>query len=289
MIRPIIILSTGRSGTTLLMKYLATSQKIICEETYPYETRYLSFLNSLATLFRIKHPALAIDFSRLNKDELPGEELKHLDYPKIFEFGGTEDDINSLSDSVFYELWQVFSTYLKKISGKHKALFYAEKSVGPKLLPRIHHLKPVTMVIIRDPRDIVLSVRAFNKKRGFNAFGWVDNDTVYSYARKLMPSYIYQQRKYLTTLESNENSELGIKYEDLILDTATALRKLGKILNCRFIIEDARIEASLEQHRTTESDKASVSRWKNEMDAETLDLFSTMMGDELRACGYDVP
>ena len=43
-LKPLLIQSMGRSGTTLLMQLIGTSPQILFDRVYPFEVRYLTYL-----------------------------------------------------------------------------------------------------------------------------------------------------------------------------------------------------------------------------------------------------
>src|SRR5437773_2083190 len=43
-LKPLLVLFSGRSGSTLLMQLLGTSQQIVFDRVYPFEVRYLTYL-----------------------------------------------------------------------------------------------------------------------------------------------------------------------------------------------------------------------------------------------------
>ena len=56
MFRPILCGGYGRSGTSAVMKILATDPQVVFDREYPYEIRYLAYYAKLSSILKNRSP-----------------------------------------------------------------------------------------------------------------------------------------------------------------------------------------------------------------------------------------
>jgi hypothetical protein len=160
---PVLIeLASGRSGSTLLMQLLGTSNEIAFDRAYPFEHRYLEhFLHLLTPLGESPDPKR--DSSGVKLSRRPAGRFGSIPFdPQIVECG-------ALRDVAFGDMWFDFSEVVR--AQQPVARFYAEKLVGDFMLLTKSGLEFRLLQLVRDPRDTFTSIRAFDKRRGFYGFG----------------------------------------------------------------------------------------------------------------------
>jgi len=155
---PLLILSIGRSGSTFLMQLLAAHPAIVGHEAYPLELRlWPAALFPGDTLARKLADNSARHFLRRPAPQTPDE---------------------------------VLETYADLARGAGKeARFFAEKFGINHDLDTACRLHPETrcICVARDPRDMLLSARAMDRKRGYYGFGLAsDRATVNEVLEKAM-------------------------------------------------------------------------------------------------------
>ena len=182
--QPIMVTSPGRSGSTLLMRMLAEHPDIIVHERFPYETNvcsyWMHFMRVLAAPADTS-PVESLQFWRDPKRLLP--------FPYFFKepaIGLTAREEATLdrwyaTDQVeeFARVAQVaVESFYRQYASRRKRTtpaFFAEKivPVGSTFRPIMRLLYPRVreIFLIRDPRDTLGSVLAFNAQRGFDGFG----------------------------------------------------------------------------------------------------------------------
>ena len=162
---------------------------------------------------------------------------------------------NENLDSLFKSIWEGFCQS-KEFSGFK---YYAEKnpsSTSPEI-SRILDAKNI--FLIRDPKDQILSIRNFDKKRGYLGFGKGSEATLDGIQS------ICNSWKYLFSIYEKMNKEsIVIKYEDLILNRELELEKIGQYLGGKINIDNFLKENQgyVEKHSTSKSDKDSIGQWK---------------------------
>ena len=284
-LKPILVNSTGRSGSTLLMQLLGTSPQIMFDRVYPFEVRYLTYLLRWALLLN--------ESSKANEVWNPGELLKNggqligpLPYPKasFWPSGG------AMWVKCFETAWKEFSMTSIAQARENNTLeihpkYYAEKIstwvIGTLEKQSIDYN---VILLIRDPRDVFLSVNAFDKQRGFSGFGRLTDDTDLDYAKRLVKSF---QNLHKNKVMTSPNSFL-VKYENLATDLPKEAQRLGQWLHLEF---DAALvkeqEINFKHHMTSQNPKQSVERWRQELPKELNDFFIQELGEEMSYFGYE--
>src|SRR5688572_17334867 len=142
--QPLLSLSVGRSGTTFLMRLLSSHPAVIARQDYPLEFRPFAF-------------ALFPDDQVLRSSTAPA-----ISHPEAF----------LVSDA--------FSMYRAMAERMGKSpRYFVEKFTADLDVRRVVEATPEArfLWLIRDPRDVLLSARAFDRKRGFRGFRERDGDT----------------------------------------------------------------------------------------------------------------
>jgi hypothetical protein len=149
------------------------------------------------------------------------------------------------------------------------------------------------VILVRDFRDVLSSILAFNRKRGYEAFGreTVDNDEEYVTTRMLPEATALLERY----RERAGDAHL-VRYEDLILEPTRTLRELLRYL--RVESDDTTVSNTLDlalagtahmnQHRTTDDQAASIGRWRSDLPLALRDVSEEALGPILVEFGYDL-
>jgi hypothetical protein len=279
---PIFVASTGRAGSSLMMKILAAHPEIIVRSLFPYEARSYQY-------------AYIHSIEQKNVANLPYINWEGIEY-RLFQ--GNDQESLAWSQQLKLEkgfqlpldLVDKYYHFVSQVEEKTEAKFFAEKLVGlplvKKIITTINNYKIV--FIQRDPRDTFFSIKSFNKKRGFLSFGEGQGDK--NLFANLVSYYkICEQFKQKLT----PDKYIDVKYEQIIANKITQTAKLYSQLEVgsgdREILRAikyafAESPESLE-HKTSSDIQSSLSRWKQEADQSTLDLFATYQED-LVQMGY---
>ncbi len=279
--QPITVTSPGRSGSTLLMRMLAEHPDIIVHERFPYEQRvcsyWMHFIQVLAT---------PVDTSQAESFEFWTDRKRLPPFPCFFldpvVFGGSVGatvDRWYGSDQVeeFARVAQatVESFYREHASSRKRTTpaFFAEKfapadhirSIMWQLYPRTREI-----FLVRDPRDTLVSVRAFDNKRGVGEFAGqlVETD-------EQLVGLIRNSMLDLTRLWKSR-SQYGalVRYEDLIRSPTEQIRAMldALELDSSANIVDAMVKAGNETtanvnaHKTSPDAVSSIGRWKRDLE-----------------------
>ena len=278
--QPITVTSPGRSGSTLLMRMLAEHPDIIVHERFPYEQRvcsyWMHFIQVLAT---------PVDTSQAESFEFWTDRKRLIPFPyfildPIFagSVGPTVDRWYG-SDQVeeFARVAQatVESFYREHARGRKRATpaFFAEKFAPADHIRSImRQLYPQTreIFLVRDPRDTLVSVRAFENKRGRGEFAGqlVETD-------EQLVGLIRSSMLDLTRLWKSR-SQYGtlVRYEDLIRSPTKQIRAMLDALEldssanivAAMVKAGNEATANVNAHKTSPDAASSIGRWKRDLE-----------------------
>jgi Sulfotransferase family len=296
---PILVDSTGRDGSTLMMRLLSSSAGIAVPGPYPYEKKYFAYLWRWA---RILERTDRSDFwtggdlasLRLNAGKPLigpppwGSELMH----------AAGDGDPSMSRYAFETIWREFSrratAQVRAEVGDQRAdvRYYAEKHQETWLVD-LDRLPPIrVLVLLRDPRDVFVSFDAFDAKRRREREGRFVGAVAApgETEAERIDRFIAHERdrmRWIAGLSSDARWPV-FRYEDLVTDLVAQARRLEELLSVSFdpqaVANDAGLRA---RHVSAESPEASVGRWKRELGPDMVRRLNRELGAELEALGYE--
>ena len=232
-IDPLIVTTLGRTGSTILMKVLATHPEITAFRPFEYEPRAATYwLGVMTTLTdpisyrRQLNPTGNIDGAWWvgNEPPLP----RRLRDARLTQWldGDAVSQIAAFCQSRIDAVYQEVAAG----SGSSSPRFFAEK-YRPDRIPATMvelYARAREVILVRDFRDMVASMFAYNDKRGREGFrrDRFDDDAQY---------VVKQVKDSVAALAQAWNTRRGtahlIRYEDLVLDPeatiASLLRYLG--------------------------------------------------------------
>lgn len=294
LLKPLLVLFPARSGSTLLMQLLGTSPKIVFERSYPFETRYLSFYMRWAWQFAdAGQRRVGWTVDRLVQEvPAPGNDVEPPPFamPAGFEVDGP----SPLWHAAFHTAWREFSRRARQCESLSPGLdpaarYYAEKTRTP-FQYALQELGVDHQVIylLRDPRDILQSIWSFNRKRGTTSFSVQQDESEVAFAARFLDDRARRMRVLLEMAPDHPNCTI-VRYEDMILDlpgvAARLSKRFGVTLDAAQVLSQ---QTEFAGHMSSKGPKASIGRWRREMDPEIKLLFATQLGRELEALGYEV-
>jgi sulfotransferase family protein len=296
LLQPIILTSLGRTGTTWLMRLMLEHPQMVVHPAHPHEVHAAAYwahmfkvLSEPADHLHSAHPdAFRTRMSHVGHHPFSGPPVTA--EPAMADWFGVDypDRLAAFSTQAI----DSFYRRLAKTQGK-KPRYFAEK-FQPDLIPALMwELYPNgrEVVLVRDFRDVVCSVLAFNRKRGFADFGRESAASDEDYVR----AFASHCRWLLEAYRSRADRAFLLRYEDLIIRPEETLRELLVHLD---LPSDDRLVAGmldrastvggpLADHRTTDHAKRSVGRWVLDMDPSLQQACEESLSQVLLDFGYD--
>jgi hypothetical protein len=296
MIAPLMVNTIGRSGSTWLVWLLSCMPEAVAFHPWARDARvgtyWASVLQSLARpqsyLAQLVPGPLEQPTWWLDRDDLkPGvagdRELE------AWLGGDAVDSLAGLCQS------RIDTFYARLAEGQERPRYFVEKylpyQIAPDLLAEMYPTAR-EVILVRDFRDMLCSVIAFNRKRGYEAFGRADAASDAEYVETTVCN---SARRLLRRRRELADAALLVRYEDLIeapVATVGALREqLGLDAGEEAVAATlARAESDapeVDQHRTTEKASASIGRWKRDLSPQLAELCAEVLDPVLTEFGYE--
>jgi hypothetical protein len=298
-LRPLMVNSLGRTGTTLLMQMLAAHPAVVVYARPPYEARggkyWLHVLKILsAPTDARKRVGAPMEFHQ--------ESLAVGGNPFYSSAFAAWPQVETWSGSAYVEELAAFCQrsidgwYLATAAAQNQPIeplvYFAEKHF-PDIYPRLmHELYPTAreIFLVRDFRDMVASMIAYNARKEFDDFGRNKAESDEAWV-----AYLHQTFLVLRTAwrDRGEPGSL-VRYEDLVRDPTATLPRLLDLLGldaepatvARLIAAAAPDAPELRGHGTAHSPESSIGRWRRDLPPELRALTEEAFAELLRDFGY---
>jgi hypothetical protein len=298
-LQPIMLTTMGRAGTTWTMRLLSEHPQIVVHRWHPYELRTARYWwHMIKTLSDPRDPyrSAQADFFQTNTQWIGYNTF----YPEpISVTPGLREWMGKIYVEELANFGMRFAdeTYLKIAEGQGQSnpVYLAEKHRADNLPWLVWELYPNAkeIFLVRDFRDVISSMLAFNVKHGRQVFGPPHVKSDEDFIRFMRSSTIRQLAR--SYPKRKERAHL-IRYEDLIADPATTLR--GVLRYLELDAGDATVDgmvgrASAENpemkgHLTSANVSTSLGRWRTSLSPALQDVAREELGDVLEQFGYAV-
>lgn len=293
-LKPLLVLFPARSGSTLLMQLFGTSPKIVFERESPFEIRYLSYYLRWAWQLAdagARPPEWTVQ-RLVHEQPTPGNHNEPPPFP--MPEGFAVDGPQPLWHDTFRLAWNEFSRRARRREScapgcDPDSIWYAEKTRTTfRWSLQDLGISHRVVYLLRDPRDILESIWAFNKKRGTTYFSVRDGESKEAFTKRFLDD---RRRRFRVLLElaPNDPDCIVVRYEDMIEDLGAVATRLSSWLGVQ--LDAGQVLAQQKEfahHMSSKGPKASIGRWRKELDRESCELFAEHLGAELQALGYDV-
>jgi Sulfotransferase family len=293
--RPLIVTTLGRTGSTWCVWMLQSHPEIVAHSPFENDARvgtyWMSVLQTLSdptSYLRQVFPGDTID-----KDWWAGHEA---DIPSRLNDAALS---GWLADSRVYELAlscreriESFYEFLADQQGK-QASFFVEKFL-PRQVPAdlLRELYPgaAEVVLVRDLRDVFCSILAFNRKRGYAAFGREEVGSDDEYIDTVRRS---GEALHAHMTEKGRETHL-LRYEDLIREPEATLEPLLEFVGldpagAATMVERASISTDgMDHHMTAPSASASIGRWAKDLEPELAERCDAVLSPIVADFGYGI-
>jgi Sulfotransferase family len=281
---PLLVSSTGRSGSTLLMQHLARHPAIVVADRYPFEIKLISYYARAYEIMvagadreKSSNPDTIVAdpyFIGFNPYNRPGFYSIAKDRGMMEEF--FETTVPQTFIATFGQLLSGYYGGLKADQGKSGARYFAEK-INPDATARSGSRllcgDARELLLIRDPRDILCSAKAFWKADPDSAAAGI--------ARSL--------EQLQAIHDAGAADTMLIRYEDLILRSDETLAEIHKFLDLGSASDpgDAASGQSLfARHGTSATPASSIGRWKVDLTKDEIAACQRTFAPILERFGY---
>jgi hypothetical protein len=295
---PLLVTSSGRSGSTLLIQLLGYHPQVVCQNPYVDEARYVSYWAHMAKVLseagEFADPiAWAGDLQRLDSVR-----------PNPFYFAGAsvEPRVRDWLGSRYVENFATFcrrscEEYYHRVAiaqGRTRTAYFAEKQSPGLIRDVARELYPETreIIAVRDFRDMLASMIAFLQKPRTSFVGCT--------AATPIETLIADVRSELMLLVNSwkQASKVAhlVRYEELVSQPQKVLDGIFHYLGIpasqemlREMVQRAFANTSqFDYHRTTDSVESSIGRWRRDLTPELQALCQDAFREPLEAFGYPV-
>jgi hypothetical protein len=297
--QPLMLNTIGRSGSTWLAWVLSCHPEVIGYRPMQFETRVATYWTSVFQgLAQPRSYLSQLVTTNLESDRRwwlgdGAKSTPKIEDPPLETWLGA-DAVEQMAAMCQARI-EAFFQRLAADRGKPGARFFLEKFLlEPVVLDLLSELYPDTreIILVRDFRDVVSSVLAFNRKRGFQAFGreHVESDAEYIRSVALKQALGVQQR-----WEERKDDAHLVRYEDLLVEPETTLERAFEFVGVdpspdvvRETLERARNDSpSMDHHRTAVDPAATIGRWREDLSAEMISACEDSLDPVLEAFGYE--
>jgi hypothetical protein len=283
---PLFVSHQPRSGSTMCMALLHRHPSIVVAEHYPFEVKPATYYARAARLLTFpanhEHSASPTEFTR-DALRLGFNPFNHWSFDDVYKDAALRDHFfeRSARSSLFDALRSVSADYYQHLAADQKKLaasFFAEKcEVQGDTRRSVLALFPEAreILLIRDPRDILCSALAYFRPS-------TDED--------LMPNLRNGCETLRHIAEEENGRTIVVKYEDLVCNQVSTLRKIAEFLGISTDtwfagpIDDSQMFAT---HATTRSPVESIGRWREELSAEQKNRSVVAFSKFLLEFGYN--
>lgn len=284
-----------RSGTTLAMGLLSSHARLVTKNQYPFEHRpALYWVHLFQTMSRPNNVPGGMRNWDFEIDRWKtGAFTYYSDVAEIRDW--VQDEyIEKLGRFCVDSIDDVYAL-LKNAQQKPAATSFVEKFPGWKgryfaeLYPSY-----TEVVVVRDIRDVFLSVQGFNKRRGQKDFG-VDNFKTEGEYMVYLGNLLSQMASKKAEADNRTHIHI-VRYEDIMRDPIEAFGKLFAEMGLEADAQStAALEAALKspelnklEHRTGSVSDGGIGRWKKELDSTLTKEVAERSGTLLASLGYEV-
>lgn len=296
-LQPLILNSLGRTGTTMLMRLFSAHPKIVVQKPHPYEVHTVSYWTQFFKVLSAPYPGPDQEIPNIQQHQsvvTPNINFvsKYMNDPQIKRWAG----VKYVEDLAGFCQQSMEGYYLSVAAaqGKKSPVYFAEKFY-PSFIPWILwdiYPEAKEIILVRDFRDMLASINAFNKKRNTVKFGRnrVENDE--GFIKRLSVKGI--RNLHQAWLARQDKAHL-VRYEDVVLNPMETLRGILQYLELddsddeiRTMLSAINVGNDKEQkaHMTSKSVEESIGRWRKDLSPSLQVLCEREFGHILKSFGY---
>ena len=296
-LQPLMLTTLGRAGTTWMMRVLGEHPKIVVHRWYPYELRTARYWMHMLKV--LSEPQDPYQSAEANSFQTNTSWVGHNPfYPERMSttlglaewFGRTYvEDLAAFCQRSAEECYRRIAAS----QGQSDVIYFAEKhrpDYAPWLVWELYP-RAKEVFLVRDFRDVISSMLAFDAKHGQTIFGDPRLRSDEEFARFVRDGRV----RWLSEGWSKRQDRAHlIRYEDLIRQPVETLR--GVLAYLELEHDDATVEGMLERasqdnpetrrHITSGEVSSSIGRWRQSLPPDLQRATNEIFGDVLDQFGY---
>ncbi|HEX5593777.1 MAG TPA: sulfotransferase [Solirubrobacterales bacterium] len=294
LIQPLMVNTIGRSGSTWLVWLLSCLPEAVAFSPWARDARVGTYWTSVLQALSRPQSYLA--------QLVPGPlEQRNwwFDRPDLRSGVGGDRELEAWLGGEGVESLARFcqsridAFYARLGEDGQRPRYFVEKFLPYQLTPDLlAELYPGAreMILVRDFRDMLCSIIAFNRKRGWEAFGRADAADDAEYVQTTVAN---SARRLLRRLRERGDDAHLVRYEDLIREPAETLGGMMGFLGLDAgedqvaSVLAAAESQSLEEHRTTSKVSESIGRWRRDLSPELAQVCAEVLDPVLTEFGYE--
>lgn len=275
----LFVCSTGRAGSTMIMRALARHERVLARDVFPYETRFRQY----------------VEVARHNGREVLSFEPEPWNSVHYHPFQGSDRLGRRWAAKRRWPASEATALDFYAEVARHQGRdmvpdWIVEKGIGVNLVVRILESDPraQALFMFRDPRDTYYSMKAFNRKAGYPGgfHEGLGNEAMF---RNIIGTW----RRFQRIKEQMPRRVMRGVYERLATGRVAAyeriLRRLGletSDVQLAAMLAPDNWDRSSERHSTSGSARDSIGRWREEASEEDRKIFAGFAGD-IEQMGYE--
>jgi hypothetical protein len=291
-LQPLMVTGPGRSGSTIFMQMLSGHPDVLAWPPFQEEPRVVTYwIEVLRALARpdsfMRQVAPAGD---LNEDWwLGGRDPR----PRSLSDAGVQEWLarEGVEELAAFAQARIESLYgrVAADAGHERATYFAEKLRNDIVPDLAWELYPEAreVFLVRDPRDVLASVLASNRKRGerpppADPLRWIGEE------------FRGRIEAVAESWERRRDSAHLVRYEDLMLEPSATLASLLEYLEldagdaavAQMLASAEQSVPGMSEHRTTPDAHASIGRFARDLDPRLVEECERQLADAIVLFGY---
>ncbi|MGC6487584.1 MAG: sulfotransferase family protein [Planctomycetota bacterium] len=266
--QPCFVIGSGRCGSTLLYRLLSRHPRVAMTN----ESGVVNFLHFVNELAAQPHSELR-EYALRRPTSIYG--IIGADYAPNF-----SDELLACSGQMLLNL------YRRQFPGK-RWTWFGDKLTRPEAVVALRALFPGlrTFLMVRDPRDVVCSMRTFGARESVQA-----GNPVFSAAADDLQAYCRRWVMLYQRCQDWLPGMLALRYEDLVFGDEAALARVMAHLGLDVHAAQRDVFGEVEArrcHATTASVAESVGRWRRDLTADEVAVVEELCAPVMAAYGYE--
>jgi hypothetical protein len=293
-----MITTLGRTGSTIVVQLLAAHPEVVAYPPFEDEPKVASYwidvllaLSEPASYRRQLTPGRDLNSTWWLGEQMP---MPRARWPRALQEWVGATAVERLAAFCQERIESLYGQIASQF-GVHEPRFFTEKFWATSPISGFMwelYDQPCEVFVVRDFRDMLASMRAFDTKRGFDAFGRqrVTDDKAHV-VDELEPRVTSLRREWL---RRKDRAHL-VRYEDLV---ARPEETVESLLAHAGLVSTPAIAASMleamkattpemEAHKTTPDAESSVGRWQRDLSADLQRVCESAFGPALETFGYE--